>query len=125
LVPAERGSADQGAAWSPNGDRFAALIEQFDEESDPMVWTATASGEDTESAPACAFERAVQGQCYLPGVVWSPTGDAVAYRANIQQTPWQAVVVIRNVGSSDVRLIELPNLSFDMGGSYCCLAWIA
>jgi dipeptidyl aminopeptidase/acylaminoacyl peptidase len=123
LVPAERGSADQGAAWSPNGDRVAALIEQFDEEHAPMLWTAAASGEDQEAVGACAFEGALEGQCYVPGIAWSPDGAEIAYRASIQHTPLVAVLAIQPVGSTEPTLIRLPNLSFDIGGSYCCLAW--
>lgn len=124
LVPAERGSADQGSAWSPSGERLAALIEQFDEEHDPMLWTAAASGEDQETVGACGFEGAVEGQCYVPGIAWSPDGAEIVYRASIQHTPLVAVLAIQPVGSSEPALIRLPDLSFDFGGNYCCLAWL-
>jgi sugar lactone lactonase YvrE len=125
LAPAERGSADQGAAWSPNGDRFAALIEQFDEEHDPMLWTSSASGHDQQTAPVCAFEGARDGQCYTPGIAWSPDGADVAYRASIQHTPLIHVIVVHDVASGQERVFELPKLFADYSGGFCCIAWTA
>ena len=123
LVPGERGSADQGAGWSPDGDRLAALIEQFDEEHDPMLWTAAASGEDQSTVPACAYDGAMDGQCYSPGIAWSPDGSEVAYRANIQHTPLIHVLVLQAIGSDSPRVLELPELFPDFTSGYCCIAW--
>ena len=122
VVPAERGSADQGAGLSPNGDRLAALIEQFDEEHDPVLWTASASGEDLTSRGACTYRGAFPGQCYVPGIAWSPDGDEIVYRAFISHTPLIHVLVVHAVGSGDKRIIELPEL-FPASSSYCCIAW--
>lgn len=123
LVPGERGSADQGAGWSPDGERLAVLIEQFDEEHDPMLWTAAASGEDQASVGACTFDGAVDGRCYVPGIAWSPDGSEVAYRANIQHTPLIHVIVVQAIGTGDTRVLELPGLFADFTSGYCCLAW--
>lgn len=123
LVPGERGSADQGAGWSPDGERLAALIEQFDDEHDPMLWTAAASGEDQASVPACAYDGAVDGQCYTPGIAWSPDGSEVAYRANIQHTPLIHVLIVQTIGLDSSRVLELPYLFPDFTSGYCCIAW--
>lgn len=123
LVPGERGSADQGAGWSADGERLAALIEQFDEEHDPMLWTAAASGEDQASVPACAYDGAVDGQCYTPGIAWSPDGSGVAYRANIQHAPLIHVLVVQTIGSDSPRVLELPELFPDFTSGYRCIAW--
>lgn len=124
VVPAERGSADLGAAWSPNGDRIAALIEQFDEEHDPKLWIAAASGDSEQTVDACSFDGATDGQCYEPGIAWSPDGGEIAYRANIQHTPLIHVLVVQSVGSEERRIIELPKL-FPAYGDYCCISWHA
>ena len=70
---------------------------------------------------ACGFEGAVDGQCYVPGIAWSPDGIEIAYRASIQHTPLIHVIVIQTIGS-DERVLRLPEL-FRAGGSYCCIAW--
>ena len=121
LVPGERGSADQGAAWSPDGDQVAALIDQFDEGHDPMMWITSPSGDDPKSVEACGFEGAVQDQCYVPGIAWSPGGDAIAYRAS-QYTPPTHAIVVQAIGS-DARVLRLPGLWPDYVSGYCCLAW--
>jgi Tol biopolymer transport system component len=122
LVPGERGSADQGAGWSPDGNQVAALVEQFDEEHDPKIWIASSSGDGLESVAACGFNGAVQGQCYVPGISWSPGGDAIAYRASIQHTPLIHTIVVQPIGT-DARVLRLPGLFPDYVGGYCCLSW--
>jgi Tol biopolymer transport system component len=122
LVPGERGSADQGAAWSPDGTRLAALIRQMDDGPEPALWTTSTSGRDGTSHAVCSFEGASDGPCFHASIAWSPAGDAIAYRASIQHTPLIPVIAIQEVGSGDVRLLDLPGL-FPGGTGYCCLSW--
>jgi Tol biopolymer transport system component len=125
LVPAERGSADQGAGWAPGGDHAAALIDQFDQENHPVLWVASSSGDELSDVEACGFEGAVQGDCIVPGIAWSPNGDEVAYRAAIQHTPLIHVLVMQDIGSDSHRVIEIPELFPDYTSGYCCIAWHA
>jgi Tol biopolymer transport system component len=123
LIPGERGAADQGAVWSPDGSQLATLIAQFDE-GPPALWTSSTTGGDRSSTAVCAFEGAVDGPCYLPTIAWSPNGEAIAYRANIQHTPLIHVIAVQAVGSSEARLLRLPKL-FPAFSGYCCFAWHA
>ena len=55
--PGERGSADQGAGWSPDGQRLAALIEQFDEEHEPDALDGGCVGRGPVDRPRLRVRR--------------------------------------------------------------------
>ena len=127
LVPAERGSATLGAAWSPAEDRLASLIAQNDEDGSPKdLWLTTSAGEDLRGLPLCRFEGASDGDnCVMPRFAWSPDGSTIAYRAFIAGAPLKSVLVFQDVDSDRFRVVRIPGTTFYDGRvAYCCLAWL-
>jgi Tol biopolymer transport system component len=127
LVPGEPGGAPLGVGWSPSDDSIAALIDQYDEESQTAkdLWVTPADDVDLQALPVCSFEGAFDGDnCARASLVWSPDGTTLAYRAMLHGTPARSAVILQGVedGSTDVLLLH--GASFDIGEGPCCLAWL-
>jgi roadblock/LC7 domain-containing protein len=98
LVEAELGQAGIGAGWSPAGDRFAALTDQYDEQAQQAkdLWVVSSDGTDRRGLPICRFEGAFDGdECARATIAWSPDGTTVAYRAFLSGTPIVSALIFR------------------------------
>jgi Tol biopolymer transport system component len=127
LVPAERGSATLGVEWSPEEDRLASLIAQYDEDGSPKdLWLTSSSGDDLHGLPLCQFEDAFDGDgCVMPRFVWSPDGSTIAYRGFIAGTPLKSVIVLQDVASDSFRVVRISGTTFYDGRvATCCMAWL-
>jgi Tol biopolymer transport system component len=125
LVPGERGSANLGAAWSPSGEKAAAIVAQYDEQVRPAELSiVSASGTARIDIASCGFEGAFDdGFCASPGLAWSPDGDEIAYRAELKGTPLTSVIVIQDANDEGLRLIRLEGLFPYFYVEGCCLSW--
>jgi WD40 repeat protein len=127
LVEAELGQAGIGAGWSPVGDRFAALTDQYDEQAQQAkdLWVVSSDGTDRRGLPVCRFEGAFDGdECARATIAWSPDGTTVAYRAFISGTPIVSALIFQDVDGSSTRVVRLKGPTLDIGEGPCCLAWL-
>jgi len=127
VVPGEQGGAPLGVGWSPSDDSIAALIDQYDEESQTAkdLWVTPADEVDLQALPVCSFEGAFDGDnCVKGSLVWSPDGTTLAYRAMLHGTPARSAVILQGVDDGSTDVILLHGASFDIGEGSCCLAWL-
>ena len=126
LVPGERGAAPLGVGWSPGDDSLAALIDQYDEESQSAkdLWITSSTNVDPRALPICRFDGAFDGdQCAKALIAWSPDGTTVAYRAILHGTPVRSAVILQAIDGSPADVVMLDGVSFDIGEG-CCLTWL-
>jgi hypothetical protein len=126
-VETELGQAGIGAGWSPAGDRFAALTDQYDEQAQQAkdLWVVSSDGTDRRGLPICRFEGAFDGdECARATIAWSPDGTTVAYRAVLSGTPIVSALIFQTVDGSSTRVVRLTGPTLDIGEGTCCLAWL-
>jgi Tol biopolymer transport system component len=124
LIPGERGSANLGVGWSPSGERIAALIAQYDEETRPPTLSIVSrAGTQRVDIASCAFEGVLHDTCAQPLLAWSPDGEVIAYRVALAGSPLTPMIVLQGTDRGAPQLIRLPGLFPDYLAEFCCLAW--
>ena len=127
VVPGGQGAAPLGVGWSPSGDSIAALVDQYDRESQLAkdLWVTPATDVELRSLPICHFEGAFDGDnCAQPAMVWSPDGAMVAYRAMLHGTPVRSAVILQGIDGSATDVVEIDAGSFYGGENSCCFLWL-